>query len=196
MRPGLDAERVRAVHRQLAEVLLALRGVPLDSFGSLDASGRPVGMPLVEALHRRAEERVADDGSRALLHELLDRDAGCFDGVRPGLVHDDLHHGNVVLAESGGSWRITGVLDWEKAWAGSAESDVARMAFWDGMTGPGFWEVYRAAVPEDDGFAHRALLHQLAWCFEYPVSTARHDRDTAAVCAALGVAPPSRFRGR
>jgi hypothetical protein len=82
------------------------------------------------------------------------------------------------------------VLDWEKAWAGPDDSDLARMAFWDDMTGPGFWGAYRAAVPEDDGSARRALVHQLLWCLEYAVRTPRHQRDTAAVCAALGVAAP------
>ena len=53
------------------------------------------------------------------------------------------------------------------------------------MTGPGFWEVYRAAVPEAPGWPRRALLHQLLWCLEYDAPTQRHRADTAAVRAAL-----------
>jgi aminoglycoside phosphotransferase (APT) family kinase protein len=188
--PTLDDDAVRSVHRQFAGLLLALRSVPLDSFGELDRQARPAGLSPVQALHRRADLRVEDPTARELFHEVLDREAALFADARPTLAHDDLHHGNVVLRQVEGEWRVAGVLDWEKAWAGPEDSDVARMAFWDGMTGPGFWEVYRAAVPEDDDDRRRALVHQLLWCLEYAVSTPRHARDTAAVCAALDVTPP------
>jgi aminoglycoside phosphotransferase (APT) family kinase protein len=188
LRPQLDDDAVRSVHRQFAETLLAIQSVPMDGFGEFDHHGRPAGVSLVDALHRRADLRVEDAASRELFHRVLGRDAALFTGGRPTLVHDDLHHGNVVLAQTGGTWHVAGVLDWEKAWAGPPDSDVARMAFWDGMTGPGFWEVYRAAVPEDDGSPRRALIHQLLWCLEYDDGTERHARDTAAVRAALGAA--------
>jgi aminoglycoside phosphotransferase (APT) family kinase protein len=192
IRPTLDADAVRSVHGQFAELLLRVRTVPLDSFGELDRQSRPAGLSPVEALHGRADLRVQSPASRELFHEVLDREAALFAGARPTLVHDDFHHGNVVLRQVAGEWRVTGLLDWEKTWAGPEDSDVARMAFWDGMTGPGFWEVYRGAVPEDDDCARRALVHQLLWCLEYDVRTPRHERDTAAVCAALGVPAPAK----
>ncbi|UOY03091.1 phosphotransferase family protein [Blastococcus sp. PRF04-17] len=188
LRPQLDHDAVRAVHRRFAETLLAIQSVTMASFGELDHQGSPAGHSQVEALHRRADLRIEDAASRDLFHAVLDRDADLYAAGRPTLVHDDLHHGNVLLGQEAGEWRVTGVLDWEKAWAGPSESDVARMAFWDGMTGPGFWQVYRAAVPADDGYARRALVHQLLWCLEYDDGTARHARDTAAVRAALGIA--------
>jgi len=49
-----------------------------------------------------------------------------------------------LLRRNSYGWRLVALLDWDKAWAGPAESDVARMAFWDDMTGPGFWEVNSA----------------------------------------------------
>ena len=36
-----------------------------------------------------------------------------------------------------------------------------RMAFWDDMTGPGFWEVHSAPNDIDDDAAHGALIYQL-----------------------------------
>jgi fructosamine-3-kinase len=77
---------------------------------------------------------------------------------------------------------------WDKAWAGPPESDVARMAFWDDMTGDGFWEFYNADVPPAEGRAERALIYQLLWCLEYLVSTPRHRADTASLCRRLGIA--------
>jgi hypothetical protein len=53
------------------------------------------------------------------------------------------------------------------------------MAFWDDMTGPGFWQLYRAAVPAADGQEQRVLLYQLLWCLEYDDGSARHAADTA-----------------
>jgi hypothetical protein len=61
------------------------------------------------------------------------------------------------------------VLDWDKAWAGPLESDVARMAFWDDMTGDGFWEVYK--VPAAEGRADPALI---SCCGASSTRSARH----------------------
>ena len=108
------------------------------------------------------------------------------DQMRSTLCHDDLQHTNLIFQGGRGSWKLAAVLDWDKAWAGPPESDVARMAFWDDMTGDGFWEVYNAGVPPAEGRADRALIYQLLWCLEYPVSTPRHRADTASLCRRPG----------
>ena len=172
--------------RRLAMMYWTIDECPKPVVARVQGAAMGGGGGLLAALHRRADRLVADPDRRAAFGALLDREAGLFDDDRPTLVHDDLHHDNVVLSAADGGWRLAGVLDWDKAWAGPAESDIARMAFWDGMTGPGFWEVYRAAVPERDGWARRALVHQLLWCLEYAAPTDRHRADTAAVGAALG----------
>jgi aminoglycoside phosphotransferase (APT) family kinase protein len=186
LRPRLSEGEVRSVHRRIAGTVLALQSIDLPGFGGLDAAGRPAGEGLLSTLHRRTDRLVADPAARDDLHALLDREACLSDDDRATLCHDDLHSDNFLLAHVGGEWRIAGLLDWDKAWSGPAESDVARMAFWDGMTGPGFWEVYRAAVPQADGWPRRALLHQLLWCLEYDSPSERHRADTAAVRSALG----------
>ena len=192
--PTLGEDDVRPVHRRLAEAVLALQGVAVPGFGELDAAGRPAGVDVGTALHRRARLRIGDPDLRALAEDLIDREEALLRGSRPALTHDDLHSGNVVLAPGGGRWRLAAVIDWDKAWAGPAESDVARTAFWDGMTGPGFWEVYRAAVPAGDTWPRRALVHQLLWCLEYDVPTERHRAGTAAVARALGIDLPTPGR--
>ena len=97
------------------------------------------------------------------------------------LCHDDLHHGNLIFQASPSGWRLAAVLDWDKTWAGPRESDVARMAFWDDMTGPGFWEVYRAEVPLTSAEQQRLPIYQLLWCLEYDDRSARHLADTAGL---------------
>jgi aminoglycoside phosphotransferase (APT) family kinase protein len=154
--------------------------VRFPAFGELDRSGQPpAGQDVLVALHHRAELRVRDARDRASFHQLLDRKAASFAQQAATLSHDDLHHGNVLFRPDRGGWRLVALLDWDKAWAGPAESDVARMAFWDDMTGPAFWEIYRANVPATEGAAERALIYQLLWCLEYDDDSPRHTADTA-----------------
>lgn len=194
VRSVLDPLQVEAAHRQIAEALLAVQSVRFPSFGELDRRGQPAGGGepdgggLLAALRHRAELRIADEAKREAFCALLDREAQLFAGAQvPTLCHDDLHHANVVFRQGPDGWALAGLLDWDKAWAGPAESDVARMAFWDDMTGPGFWAAYRAAVPAEEGQRERALVYQLLWCLEYDVATARHAADTAHLCRRLGV---------
>ncbi|KQR15974.1 phosphotransferase family protein [Cellulomonas sp. Leaf334] len=183
VRPHLrPAEHARAA-AEIAGAVLALQSVVLPSFGALDD---PAPQSLVDALHARVGLRVPDGARRRRAHDVLQRHAGLFTTPgRPTLTHDDLHHANLLFRQGAGGWTLAGVLDWDKAWAGSAESDVARMAFWDDMTGPDFWSVYRAEMPALDGWEQRARVYQLLWCLEYDVDTARHRQDTATLVARL-----------
>ena len=55
------------------------------------------------------------------------------------------------------------------------------------MTGPAFWQEYRAVVPATDGYDQRSLIYQLLWCFEYGAASARHAADTATLKRRLGL---------
>jgi Ser/Thr protein kinase RdoA (MazF antagonist) len=180
LRPRLSTAQVAAAHRALAETLLRVQTVRFAGYGELDLQSQPaVGQDVVTALHQRADLRVRDPRARAAFHEVLTRDGALFSSQDAAtLCHDDLHHNNVLFRESSNGWRLVALLDWDKAWAGPAESDVARMAFWDDMTGPGFWQVYPAPYDTDNDAAQRALIYQLLWCLEYDDGTARHAADT------------------
>ena len=189
LRPRLSTTQVAAAHRALAETLLGVQSVRFTAFGELDLNGQPaVGQDVVTALHQRVDLRVHDPRARAAIHEVLTRDGALFSSQDAAtLCHDDLHHDNVLFRKSSNGWRLAALLDWDKAWAGPAESDVARMAFWDDMTGPGFWEAYPAPNDTDDDAAHRALIYQLLWCLEYDDGTARHAADTTRLQRLLAV---------
>ncbi|KQY43835.1 phosphotransferase family protein [Cellulomonas sp. Root137] len=183
VRPRLGAAELATASACIARAVLRIQSVALPSFGGLD---EPPGGTLVDALHSRIALRVRDEERRALAHGVLDRHAGLFaEPVRPTLTHDDLHHANLLVRRAPDGWCLAAVLDWDKAWAGPAESDVARMAFWDDMTDPVFWSVYRRGEPAADGWAERESVYQLLWCLEYDVPTPRHERDTAALVARL-----------
>jgi aminoglycoside phosphotransferase (APT) family kinase protein len=188
VRPLLGDDQVQTAHRQIAEVVLAIQSVRFDGFGELDRQARSAGGTLLDGLRRRAELRIPRPDHREAFFDLLDREQDLFAEPGPAtLSHDDLHHGNVVFAAERDGWRLAGILDWDKAWAGPAESDVARLAFWDDMTGPAFWATYRAATPATPGEPRRALVHQLLWCLEYDLGSARHAADTAALGHRLDV---------
>jgi aminoglycoside phosphotransferase (APT) family kinase protein len=188
LRPRLTTAQVAAAHHALAETLLMVQSVRFAGYGELDHHGQPAAtQDVVTALHQRAELRVHDPRARAAFHDVLTRDRALFSSQHaPTLSHDDLHHANVLFRRDSNECRLVALLDWDKAWAGPAESDVARMAFWDDMTGPGFWEVYPAPNDIDDA-AHRALIYQLLWCLEYDDGSARHVADTTRLRRLLAV---------
>jgi aminoglycoside phosphotransferase (APT) family kinase protein len=192
VRPRLVEPEVADAHRQIAEAVLGVQAVTFDGFGEFDSAGTaPPTIDFLVSLRERATTRLPDDGRRALFLDLLDREAGLFTSLGPPtLCHDDLHHGNVLFAHRGDRWWLSGLLDWDKAWSAHSQSDIARMQFWDDMTGPGFWAVYRAAVPARDGDERRGEIYQLLWCLEYDVPTARHAQDTRALMHRLGVPWP------
>jgi len=183
VRPQLRPDELVRASAEIAGAVLALQSVALPSFGALDD---PAPHSLLEALHARVELRIPDDRRRRQATDVLHDHADLFRApARPTLTHDDLHHANLLFRRGTSGWVLAGILDWDKAWAGSAESDVARMAFWDDMTSPDFWSVYRAGVPASDGWERRAMVYQLLWCLEYDVDTDRHRKDTAALVARL-----------
>lgn len=191
VRPLLTSDQLRAAHGQIAAALLALRSVRLPGWGELDRAAAPAAVPLPVALHERVRLRVQRPAARAVAEQLVERSASLLTAATaPALCHDDLHHQNLVLHHGPDGWRLAAVLDWDKAWAGPEDSDLARLAFWDDMTGPGFWSAYRAAVPPADGEEERWAVHQLLWCLEYDVPTQRHRGDTEALCRRLGLPVP------
>lgn len=180
LRPRLTPPEVVSVHRQLAEAVRAVQAVRFAGFGEIGAGGQPpTGQELLAALHQRAASRIPSAGDLATFRRLLEREAPAFAGVREAtLCHDDLHHGNVLVRPRDGACTVVGLLDWDKAWAGPVEADIARMIFWDDMPGAAFWRAELPDLPGDRDAERRLLIHQLLWCFEYGSVSPRHVADT------------------
>ena len=174
-----DAE-VRGAHHQIGAALAALHTVRFASFGEVDSNLRPDGDSLLDALRQRAARRISGLSRRSIFDQALANWSHLFDPHTPAtLCHDDLHHDNLLFRRRDQSWELAAVLDWDKAWAGPAESDCARAGFWDDMTGPGFWEAYPESRPGSSAQRTRAAVYQLLWCLEYEDSSPRHVADTA-----------------
>src|SRR5512140_194938 len=104
-----------------------------------------------------------------------------------------LHGHNILFRLEQGEWRLATILDFDKAWAGHSESDLARLEFWRGMMGlefwPGsdfwpasvFWSTYEQVHRLEPLYAQRRLIYQLFWCLEYARPTPEHLADTRGV---------------
>ena len=187
VRPLLDEDGVRAVHGQVADVLRALAGLTSAGFGELDGEGVVRPVPLADALRHRVALRTRRPAARALAERLVAEHPDRLGVGPPVLSHDDLHHVNVLVDPATG--RLVAVLDWDKAWAGPAAADRARVRFWDDMTGPGSGP--DASADGDEVLA----LHQLLWCLEHDFPTARHRADTARLLRAFGLPAPPELVG-
>jgi Ser/Thr protein kinase RdoA (MazF antagonist) len=133
---------------------------------------------------------VACPEHKALFLDVLNQHATRLDTTNsPVLCHDDLNPHNVLFERRANGWTLSAILDFDSAWAGRAESDLARLELWRGMTSPDFWAGYaeRAGRVERDPI--RTLVLQLLWCLEYARATRAHNADTARICAALGIDP-------
>lgn len=191
VRPQLSAPELTDAYAQLGEAVAAIHNIPFTHFGEVAANGTvPFGSAYFPSLISRVQRRVTDPARSERLQAILREHGHLFAEVRtPGLTHDDLNPNNILFQRAeDGRWKLSGILDFESAWAGSPESDLARLEFWRGMIGDGFWQSYASARPAPSaGYIQRRLLYQLIWCVECGHTTPRHYEDTRWVCDRLGV---------
>jgi aminoglycoside phosphotransferase (APT) family kinase protein len=191
VRRGWSASEHADAWAALGRAVAALHSLTFAAYGEIDATGAvSIGRPYAAALATRAALRIADRDHRARFVDLLAERADLFAARRaPSLSHDDLNPTNLLLLPDPHTerWELSGLLDFDSAWAGDRESDLARLALWDGMIGGPFWAAYGREGTLAPDEAERRLILQLLWCLEYAQPTARHHADTARICAALGL---------
>jgi aminoglycoside phosphotransferase (APT) family kinase protein len=191
--PRLDAAARQFAQRQIGAAAAHLHSLNFEAFGQIGPDGA-VEDPssATPALERRLQRRVKDPRSRAFFLDVLADRAAVFREPQPAvLCHEDLNPYNVLFDVVDGQPILSAVLDFESAWAGLADSDLARLELWRLTTGDAVVHGYTEIAPPPDGYAERRALLQLLWCLEYADShpTAQHQADTDAVCRALDVSP-------
>lgn len=191
IRHTLSADELQSAYTQLGNAFAQLHCIPFPAFGELLADGTvQVAASPLAALETRARQAIREPELRELFLRILADRAELFAAVAtPCLCHDDLHHHNILFRPHQGRWQLATILDFDKAWAGHGESDLARLELWQGMTEPGFWPAYQAVRPVPPSYADRQPIYQLLWCLEYAVPSPQHHADTQNVCAQLGIAP-------
>ncbi len=190
MRGQMNGEELASAYRQIGEAVAQLHAIRFPGFGELAADGTiESGAPCLTALADRARNFIKSEHSRDLILSVLHENSSLFTDVRnASLCHEDLHGHNILFHFEEGQWRLATILDFDKAWAGHAESDLARLELWRGMMGGEFWEAYAKLHPLDGLYQRRRPIYQLLWCLEYARPTAEHLADTNDVCAELGLA--------
>ncbi len=185
LREQWDNAATVEAQRQLGEAAAQLHTIHFPAFGDLHPEKKISWLP---ALRERARQFIKGARSRELFFSALDQQARLFEDVQqPSLCHEDLHQYNILFQPRQDRWQLAGILDFDKAWAGHAESDLARLEFWHGMTGSEFWQAYRSICPVDQRYTQRRAVYQLFWCLEYAEPSAEHLADTQRVCGMLGL---------
>ena len=187
--PERAVETRRSAYQALGHAVGQLHTLHFPAFGEIEPSGRVApGSLLIRALEQRAARHLVDARHVALFSSVLRaREAAFARAPGPVLCHEDLNPHNILLRQEAGSWQVTAILDFDSAWAGSPESDLARLDLWRGMTGEGFRSAYEAVARIAPGYQERRPVYQLLWCLEYADPSPQHADDTAAVCAELGI---------
>lgn len=184
-----DADRNRAL-ANLGNVIGRLHSPLLPGFGSLPER---LETDCHQALLAHARRIIRDDGLRDRFCDQLEQNAALWVGaIKPAFTHDDLHGFNVLFHPE----RLTdvsGILDFDKAWSGPAESDLARMELWQGMSSRSFLAAYRERIPELPGYQERRPFYQLLWCLEFAQNAPDHLKTTNALLAQLGMTSLQSF---
>jgi fructosamine-3-kinase len=177
-------------YRQIGEAIGQLHRIAFPAFGELDSLGQVVNPDpdCLSALTRHAAHIIRSPRLLEAFLAALERRAAWFNGVaKSRLCHEDLHGYNILFSRVAGEWRLATILDFDKAWAGHIETDLARLELWTGMTSPDFWEMYSRLSQVDADYHQRRPIYQLLWCLEYARSTPQHLADTRRVCCELGI---------
>ena len=128
----LAPEQARALCRNLVEVHAELHAIDYAAVG-LGELGRPDGYVARQVSgwsSRYRAARTADVPDNEALMAWLEANRPP-DATRAAIIHNDYKFDNVVLGEGDGSWRISGVLDWEMATIGDPLMDLgASLAYW------------------------------------------------------------------
>ncbi|PWK90335.1 phosphotransferase family enzyme [Lentzea atacamensis] len=142
---------------QVAEVLEAVRSVPLDDSLLAAVDGRALGPSwstiIADEILPRLPQRWQSEGWRRLDAALA------LEPVPDALVHGDLNGANVHWSADG---KLLGILDWDTAMPADPAIDAAQMA-WHG------WENVRRAVPATT--YHRARTWDALFGVEHLVAT-------------------------
>jgi Ser/Thr protein kinase RdoA (MazF antagonist) len=127
------------LRREIGRIAAGVQSVGAEAFGYPgspdlqaatwpEAFGRMVDALFDDAARFQVEPPLAplQGGFRAVLPQLAVV-------TRPSLVHYDLWDGNILVAPDGGDWRVTGFIDWERAFYGDPVAELVSLSFHNAM---------------------------------------------------------------
>ena len=189
VQPQLTGSELNAAYHQIGSAVAQLHSIRFPGFGELEADGS-VSSPgsFISALAEHADRIIKSTRLAALYRNLLDDHKDLFSSLtQAALCHEDLHQHNILFRKRRGSWQLATILDFDKAWAGNHEVDLARMEFWHMTACREFWSAYNSIHQLGSNYEQRCPIYQLLWCFEYAQMTPAHLAHTRQLCARLGL---------
>jgi aminoglycoside phosphotransferase (APT) family kinase protein len=195
VREWLDPDQQRHANEQIGAAVAQIHSIKFSAFGELNDAVAPTGSEaFLPSFRERAVRSIRNPRLLELFLKLVEDRVPLFANIENAcLCHEDLHHRNLLFRRNREQWELATVLDFEKAWAGHHEIDLARLEFWDGMVGDGFCAAYHTIHQVDPLYKQRRPIYQLLWCFEYAAATSRHLADTQRLCLQLGLPPIISF---
>jgi hypothetical protein len=195
VRSGLTRQELHQAYQQIGQAVAQLHTISFPHFGEVDSRGTvPSQEDYLSALTKRVHQRIVNPRLATLLLRVVDDHLDWFSDIsNAALCHEDLHGYNLLFRHEQGRWHLSTILDFDKAWAGHQESDLARLDLWSGMTGKGVWPAYQALCPVAESYTQRRPIYQLFWCLEYADPSPKHLADTQRVCKQLGIPPLAHF---
>ncbi len=194
-RPQMNMNELSNAYQQIGNAVAQLHTIRFPMFGELAVDGSVQGGDLYfTVLTERAQYSIKSTHLCDLFFPVLEKYQGLFVGVRhASLCHEDLHKYNILFQHRQGEWHLATILDFDKAWAGHHETDLARLDLWEGMLSHEFWRSYEAICPIEPLYQQRRPIYQLLWCLEFARPTTEHLADTQRLCAELGIPRLERF---
>ena len=191
----MSQKELADAYQQIGNAVAQLHRIHFPGFGELAANGSvQEDKSYLGALTEHARSAIKTAHLCDLFLSALEKQQPLFSDVRQAsLCHEDLHKHNILFRYQQGRWRLATILDFDKAWAGHRETDLARLELWKGMTSSEFWAAYEAICPTSPLYKQRRPIYQLLWCLEYARPTAEHLADTQRLCAELGLARLETF---
>ncbi len=189
IRMDLSSDELSDAYRQIGDAVAQLHAIQFPAFGEpfADAGATP-DQDYFSALCARVRYSIRSHSLQGAFIAAVEQRKHLFQDVHLAcLCHEDLQGYKILFQQQQGGWRLATILDFDKAWAGHHEIDLARMDIWKGMTGPEFWTAYQAIHPVQPEYEERRPIYQLLWCFEYAMNTGEHLADTERLCRALDV---------
>ena len=189
VRPQMNVNDLSSAYQQIGNAVAQLHTIRFPAFGELAADGSVQGGDAYfAALVERARLSIKRVSLCDLFLSVLENHQELFVDIHhASLCHEDLHKYNILFQHQQRAWRLATVLDFDKAWAGHHEIDLARFEFWEGTLSQEFWQSYEAIHPLEPLYRQRRPIYQLLWCFEYAQPTTKHLADTQRLCAELGI---------
>ncbi|WP_234468644.1 phosphotransferase family protein [Streptomyces sp. MBT62] len=135
---ALDRTSLREIYRQLGGCMAAVHQIPQGAYGYLTTrvlDPEPTNTAyMTRQFHRKLREYAEHGGDLALVTAIeakVARQAVLLGACRHAvLCHNDFHEGNVLVAEDGAGWQVSGFIDVENAIAADPLMDVAKTDYY------------------------------------------------------------------